>query len=53
MTGYAFEIEMAQNSNHQFFLYFLFGIWITCLFAEVAHFFKLEKTEMAQNSERN
>ena len=23
MTGYAFEIEMAQNSNHSFFLYFI------------------------------
>ena len=39
MTGYAFEIEMAQNSNHPFFLYFLFERGITCLFAEVAHFF--------------
>ena len=39
MTGYAFEIEMAQNSNHSFFLYFLFEIWITCLIAVVTHFF--------------
>ena len=39
VTDFAFEIEMAQNSNHSFFLYFLLEIWITCLFAEVAHFF--------------
>ena len=37
MTGYALKIEMAQNSNFSFFLYFLYEIWIMCLFAEVAH----------------
>ena len=34
--AYSFEIEMAQNLNHSFFLYFLFEIYITCLFAWMA-----------------
>ena len=33
MTAFAFEIEMAQNSNHPFFFYFLFERGITCHFA--------------------
>ena len=39
MPEYAFEIEMAQNSNHSFLFYFYLEILITCLLVEVAHFF--------------
>ena len=38
MPAYAFDFEMAQNSNHSFFSYFWLEILITCLFAEVALF---------------
>ena len=31
----------AQNSNHPFFLYFLFEIWITCLFASSSIFLRI------------
>ena len=48
MPAYAFDFEMAQKSNHSFFSYFFLEILITCLLAEVAHFFQLEKIEMAQ-----
>ena len=53
VPAYASDFEMTQNSNHLFFLYLLLEILITCLFAEVAHFFELENVEMAQNSKRN
>ena len=37
------NFEMAQNSNHWVFLYFLFEISITCLNSELAHFFLVRK----------
>ena len=46
---YESDFEMTQNSNHSFFFLFLLGILITCFFAEVAHFFQLENSEIAQN----
>ena len=50
MPAYAFEIEMAQNSNHSFFSYFFLEILITFhLLVEVAQFFKLEYTEITNS----
>ena len=50
MSAFAFDFEVAQNSNHSFFSFFFLEILITCLLAEVAHFFQLENIEVAQNS---
>jgi len=43
MPAHACDFEMAQNSNHSFFSYFLLEILITCLLAEVTHFFSSKK----------
>ena len=37
-AAYAYDFEMAQNSNHSFSLYFLLEILTTCFFSKVAHF---------------
>ena len=50
VKSYAFDFEVAQNSNYSFSSNFFLEILITCLLAEVAHFFKLENVEVAQNS---
>ena len=39
VKSYAFDFEVAQNSNYLFFSNFSLEILITCLLAEVAHFF--------------
>ena len=39
MMAYAFDFELAQNSNHSVFLIFLLEISITCQNSELAHFF--------------
>ena len=39
MPAFAFDFEVAQNSNNSFFSDFFLEILITCLLAEVAHFF--------------
>ena len=39
VKSYAFDFEVAQNSNYSFFSIFWLEILITCLLAEVAHFF--------------
>ena len=53
VKSYAFDFEVAQNSNYSFFSNFFLEILITCLLAGVAHFFQLENIEVAQNSKRN
>ena len=50
MMAYAFDFELAQNSNHSVFLIFLLEISITCQNSELAHFFLFENPELAQNS---
>ena len=53
VKAYAWDSEMAQNSNHSVSLWFWFEISVTCQNSEMAHFFKSEDSEMAQNSKRN
>ena len=52
MKAFACNFEMAQNSNCSVFLKFQLEISITCQNLELAHFFQLENSEMAQNSKR-
>ena len=50
MTAYAFEIEMAQNSNHSFFSLFSLRSIDHVSFCRSGSLFLPRKTEMAQNS---
>ena len=52
MTDFAFEIEMAQNSNYSMSLYFELEISITCQDFEMARFFS-SKTLRFKNYEFN
>ena len=53
MIAYAFDFELAQNSNHSAFLIFLIEISITCQNSKLADLFKSENPDLAQNSKRN
>ena len=47
------NLEMAQNSNHWVFLYFLLEILITCLNPELAHFFGSKRNWIRGKNDSN